>query len=553
MQYPWPYPYLTHQPPPRTAPTFPLPQAQPHMPAMISHMPATMPQFAQPRWPPTAHFQALPPPLPRAPHLHPTVPLPYTLPPQESMPPSSPATAPPQPAPATQPSPQPIPQPTQAQWTPIKGFGNLSRLFSQAKYIRPQPQRLPTHLKLQQHHRLPLLWPLAHNHLPPQRLQRRMATQQQPPNKHLQLSSLHQAHLHLPLQRLQFSQTTPTIHNLQLHHLPTQTFRHHNRHSHTNITAAGNTAAADDITGTTPGAGAHTATSEPHTNTIPRDITVHDPLQLPTILPTADHAAVPDNPSHYSPTMTHYSTTPFLTSHKPTIPTFLLSADPQHLGDLHSNSNNEHHNNSWSFGLTITQTNLTHPTNLNTLMLLAYFWTAASHTRTSPTIDNLPTSSGTTTNSHDIYQYHCITIPSLVQKASRRFPPPATRATSTSPELVHINASHTGPLGNVTNILQQGRFLPSTLHFPNNPTFFAQGVRITQQPQHDNAEHARILHNSWNLAKNTHSILVTILAWVLLQQHGAVCHAKARSWVIHPDNAIVKGLAWSLNATPPEA
>ena len=32
---------------------------------------------------------------------------------------------------------------------------------------------------------------------------------------------------------------------------------------------------------------------------------------------------------------------------------------------------------------------------------------------------------------------------------------------------------------------------------------------------------------------------------LLLQHHGAVFHAKARFWVIHPDNAIVKGLAWS--------
>ena len=86
-------------------------------------------------------------------------------------------------------------------------------------------------------------------------------------------------------------------------------------------------------------------------------------------------------------------------------------------------------------------------------------------------------------NSHDIFQFNCISIPGLAQKASRRFPPPATRATSTSSELVHINASHTGPVGNITNILQQGRFLPSALHFPNNPGFFAQGVRITQQLQ----------------------------------------------------------------------
>ena len=169
-----------------------------------------------------------------------------------------------------------------------------------------------------------------------------------------------------------------------------------------------------------------------------------------------------------------------------------------------------------------------------------------------------------TTNSHDVFQFNCISIPCLAQKASRRFPPPATRATSTSPELVHINASHTGPAGNITNILQQGRFLPSALHFPNNPGFFAQGVRIAQQLQHDNAEQARILHNSWNFAKNTHSILVTLVQGtkftsggeeqamnLLLQHHGAVFHAKGRSWVIHPENAMVKGLAWSVNATPP--
>ena len=77
-----------------------------------------------------------------------------------------------------------------------------------------------------------------------------------------------------------------------------------------------------------------------------------------------------------------------------------------------------------------------------------------------------------TTNTHDIYQYHCITIPSLVQKATRSFSPPATRATSTTPEMVHINAGHTGPLGNISNILQQGRFLPSILHFANNPGSF---------------------------------------------------------------------------------
>ena len=133
--------------------------------------------------------------------------------------------------------------------------------------------------------------------------------------------------------------------------------------------------------------------------------------------------------------------------------------------------------------------------------------------------------------------------------------------------MVHINAGHAGPRGNITNILQQGRLLASKLHFPDNPGFFAQGVRITHQLNHDNSEHARILHNTWNLAKNTHSVILNILAWgqctkfttggeehamrLLQQHHGAVHHANAKSCVIHPHNAIVKGIAWSVNATPP--
>ena len=172
------------------------------------------------------------------------------------------------------------------------------------------------------------------------------------------------------------------------------------------------------------------------------------------------------------------------------------------------------------------------------------------------------------TNTYDTFSYHCINIPSLVDKATRPIPPPATRATSTTPETVHINACHTGPQGNITAILQQGRLLPSILHFDANPGFFAQATRMTHQSLHDNYEQARILHNTWKLAKNVHSIMVHLLAWgrgtkftsggeahamqLLQQGHGAVFHSNARCWVIHPHNAIVKGLAWSINATPPD-
>ena len=115
MQFPWPWPFTAHQPPPTPAPTYPCPQAPQHLPHMIPQVPATMPHFPQPTWPPTAHFPAQPPTLPPASHPPPTFPFPYTLPPTEPMSTSSssPATAPPQPTPAptTQPSNQPSPQP----------------------------------------------------------------------------------------------------------------------------------------------------------------------------------------------------------------------------------------------------------------------------------------------------------------------------------------------------------------------------------------------------------------------------------------------------------
>ena len=172
------------------------------------------------------------------------------------------------------------------------------------------------------------------------------------------------------------------------------------------------------------------------------------------------------------------------------------------------------------------------------------------------------------TQQYDQFQYNAISLPYLNTKASRTSPPPVSRATSTDREVAHINAGHTGPVGNITNILRQGRFLPSTLHFPNYPGFFAQGVRITHNQQHDHGEFARIIHNTWQLSKNTHSLIVTLLAWgaatkytsggeeqamtLLHDHHGAVFHQKGRCWVIHPDHAIVKGLAWSVNSTPPE-
>ncbi|CAK9095600.1 unnamed protein product [Durusdinium trenchii] len=172
------------------------------------------------------------------------------------------------------------------------------------------------------------------------------------------------------------------------------------------------------------------------------------------------------------------------------------------------------------------------------------------------------------THQYDQFQYYAISLPFLNTKATTPEPPAVSRATSTHREVAHINAGHTGPVGNISNILRQGRFLPSTLHFANYPGFFAQGVRITHNQPHDHNELARIIHNTWQLHKNSHSLIITLLAWgaatkytsggeehamnLLNDHHGAVFHQKGRCWVIHPDHAIVKGLAWSTNSTPPD-
>ena len=167
-----------------------------------------------------------------------------------------------------------------------------------------------------------------------------------------------------------------------------------------------------------------------------------------------------------------------------------------------------------------------------------------------------------TARQYDQFQYDAISLPFLNTKATNhpRFPEP--------PQPTGKSPGHTGPVGNIANILRHGRFLPSTLHFANYPGLFAQGVRITHTQPHDQSEFARIIHNTWQLQKNSHSIIITLLAWgaatkytsggeeqamtLLNEHHGAVFHQKGRCWVIHPDHAIVKGLAWSTNSTPPD-
>ena len=61
-----------------------------------------------------------------------------------------------------------------------------------------------------------------------------------------------------------------------------------------------------------------------------------------------------------------------------------------------------------------------------------------------------------TTRQYDQFQYYAISLPFLNTKATTPEPPAVSRATSTHREVAHINAGHTGPVGNIANILRQG-------------------------------------------------------------------------------------------------
>ena len=158
-------------------------------------------------------------------------------------------------------------------------------------------------------------------------------------------------------------------------------------------------------------------------------------------------------------------------------------------GDPHNTFRPYRQRSKSSLGLTFMLTSSTLPTDLNINTWPTSSSTATSHTKTSLISGNTPVKWNEATQQYDQFQYNAISLPYLNTKASRTSPPPVSRATSTHREVAHINAGHTGPVGNITNILRQGRFLPSTLHFPNYPGFFAQGVRITHNQQATPQEH----------------------------------------------------------------
>ena len=86
-----------------------------------------------------------------------------------------------------------------------------------------------------------------------------------------------------------------------------------------------------------------------------------------------------------------------------------------------------------------------------------------------------------TTQQYDQFQYNAISLPYLNTKATQPSPPPVSRATSTDREVAHINACHTGPVGNIQHPTTRP-FPPQHTSLPKLPWLFCPGGPHCSQP-----------------------------------------------------------------------
>ena len=590
MHFPWPYAHTTPPPlpttqpqptwplpQPSTAPTFPTtqpsayphPQPQPFQPQPVLSTPtATALTYGtpstwafvppchvppQPTQPAPVFPTAAPPPSYLIPPHHPTPPA--ELPPPTTLP--HPSLTQQQTAIANYPSTDPQCAIPQGVWQPYSAFPPVTQHPLQPDphhrlHTLPLPQRQPNLHFNSSYHRIQ-----HHRSNPPPGLPRTIHYQSKthrPPYPNIQHPPRWSLpHQHRDLQSQHQTNLTPLPHQRH-NHLP---------HNHHTAVAATITRADASPTITTEDATATAAdiaiTTIPNTTAKPGDGArlPHPPTHLASHQPAVD--------PHHHPLI--YAQTPNTQTLIPlNIPPQPSSVAHSTVGDLHSIFTPSDQILEW---LEFHATQLDNP-NRPQHQYIANILTDCniSYKEINDFRQYTHTKWNDTTHQYDQFQYFAISLPFLNTKATTPEPPAVSRATSTHREVAHINAGHTGPVGNISNILRQGRFLPSTLHFANYPGFFAQGVRITHNQPHDHNELARIIHNTWQLHKNSHSLIITLLAWgaatkytsggeeqamnLLNDHHGAVFHQKGRCWVIHPDHAIVKGLAWSTNSTPPD-
>ena len=259
---------------------------------------------------------------------------------------------------------------------------------------------------------------------------------------------------------------------------------------------------------------------------------------------TAPHlpAAAPHNPLICAPTQTTPTPTPLNT---PPQQSFVAHSTA---GDLHP-SKLFHLQTNFLNGSNFTPTNSTPPTDHSTSTSPISLPTATSPTRRSPISDNTPTPSGTkpptnTTNSNTTPSHFPTSTPKPPHPNHPRFPEPP-QPTGKSPTSTPAIQAQSATL---PTFYTKVGFYPAHSTLPTTLAFLPR-ASITHNLPHDQSEFARIIHNTWQLHKNTHSIIITLLAWgaatkytsggeeqamTLVEHHGAVFHQKGRCWVIHP-------------------
>ena len=124
--------------------------------------------------------------------------------------------------------------------------------------------------------------------------------------------------------------------------------------------------------------------------------------------------------------------------------------------------------------------------------------------------------------------------------------------------LVHVFACHATDEGNLLNLLQSGRFKPSTQHSRDAQGFYAQGYETSGSAAHDSWRTARVIDKNCQMDKNRAGIILHCMAWgtgkkfthggeaegerPLTAGHGVVKHDKGKCYLTHPDNAVIRGI-----------
>ena len=172
-------------------------------------------------------------------------------------------------------------------------------------------------------------------------------------------------------------------------------------------------------------------------------------------------------------------------------------------------------------------------------------------------------------NGYKSTSYFSLYIPRLQHKQRVEHIPHRRNQTDTQHGTVHVFASHATEEGNLLNLLQSGRFKPSTNHSPTAQGFYAQGYETTGKLIYDAWHTARVIDKTCQMPKNRAGIILHCMAWgtgkkflqggeqegekFLAANHGVVKHDKGKCYIIHPDNCVIRGIAWEGQATPPQS